>query len=302
MDLRVPEMEDGLGLIRTVKDRVRPQGRARSQSGRDFRMDRRPAQHARRTTHVDCVLPKPVRMEMLLRSIARAGPDAVPMPGGRAVAGARETFRFSVKRRAEVVANLEMSSPGSNWAETGREAALADAHRRRAPRRSTSCCTPAIRHYTYAAFLGELSPGEHELRVERDARYSAPESGLKVLGGNFRRSPPAIRTGPRSRTLPFSTLAPTPSGVSTIFRCSLTASGSIENGQPLLQYTMIFSNEDGGTSTRALMARWGRTTDVEYIYRAWLDAARRGRRAPPFRRAITRKSRSAAGARARIPS
>jgi hypothetical protein len=46
-----------------------------------------------------------------------------------------------------------------------------------------------------------------------------------------------------------------------------------EDGRPLLQYTVSFSNEDGGTSTRALMARWGRTTDVEYIYRAWLDAA-----------------------------
>jgi hypothetical protein len=32
-------------------------------------------------------------------------------------------------------------------------------------------------------------------------------------------------------------------------------------------YTVIFSNEDGGTSTRALMARWGRTTDIEYVYR-----------------------------------
>ena len=46
----------------------------------------------------------------------------------------------------------------------------------------------------------------------------------------------------------------------------------VENGRAVLQYTVIFSNEDGGTSTRALMSRWGRTTDVEYIYRAWLDA------------------------------
>jgi hypothetical protein len=45
-----------------------------------------------------------------------------------------------------------------------------------------------------------------------------------------------------------------------------------ENGNPFLQYTLIFSNEDGGTSTRALMARWGRTTDVEYVYRAFLNA------------------------------
>ena len=45
-----------------------------------------------------------------------------------------------------------------------------------------------------------------------------------------------------------------------------------ENGQKILQYTVIFSNEDGGTSTRSLMARWGRTTDIEYVYRAYLKA------------------------------
>jgi len=48
--------------------------------------------------------------------------------------------------------------------------------------------------------------------------------------------------------------------------------GNDESGA-YLQYTVIFSNEDGGTSTRDLMARWGRTTDIEYIYRVWLDAA-----------------------------
>jgi hypothetical protein len=43
------------------------------------------------------------------------------------------------------------------------------------------------------------------------------------------------------------------------------------DGGKTLQYTVIFSNEDGGTATRALMARWGRTTDIEYVYR--LDVA-----------------------------
>ncbi len=38
-----------------------------------------------------------------------------------------------------------------------------------------------------------------------------------------------------------------------------------------LTYTVIFSNEDGGTSTRDLMARWGRTTDIEYVYKVWVD-------------------------------
>ncbi len=45
-----------------------------------------------------------------------------------------------------------------------------------------------------------------------------------------------------------------------------------EAGAAYLQYTVIFSNEDGGTSTPALLARWGRTTDIEHVYRVWVDA------------------------------
>jgi CheY-like chemotaxis protein len=43
----------------------------------------------------------------------------------------------------------------------------------------------------------------------------------------------------------------------------------------ILEYTVIFSNEDGGTSTRALMARWGRATDIEHVYRVTLDRSGR---------------------------
>ena len=46
----------------------------------------------------------------------------------------------------------------------------------------------------------------------------------------------------------------------------------LENGRVILVYTVVFSNEDGGTSTRGLMARWGRTTDIEYVYRVYLDS------------------------------
>jgi hypothetical protein len=35
---------------------------------------------------------------------------------------------------------------------------------------------------------------------------------------------------------------------------------------PRLVYTVIFSNEDGGTNTERLMARWGRTSDIEWCY------------------------------------
>jgi hypothetical protein len=46
-------------------------------------------------------------------------------------------------------------------------------------------------------------------------------------------------------------------------------------GHRTIEYTVIWSNEDGGTNTPALMARWGRTTDIEWIYRVTVDAAGR---------------------------
>lgn len=33
-----------------------------------------------------------------------------------------------------------------------------------------------------------------------------------------------------------------------------------------VRYTVIFTNEDGGTQSAALMARWGRATDIEWVY------------------------------------
>ena len=50
---------------------------------------------------------------------------------------------------------------------------------------------------------------------------------------------------------------------------------------------MIFTNEDGGTATDRLMATWGRTTDIEYVYGAEVDAQGRSSR-KNFRARATR--------------
>jgi hypothetical protein len=39
------------------------------------------------------------------------------------------------------------------------------------------------------------------------------------------------------------------------------------------RYSAIFTNEDGGTPADRLMATWGRTTDIEYVYSVEVDAA-----------------------------
>jgi hypothetical protein len=42
-----------------------------------------------------------------------------------------------------------------------------------------------------------------------------------------------------------------------------------------IRYSVIFSNEDGGTASDKLMARWGRLSDIEYVYGVELDATGR---------------------------
>ena len=42
-----------------------------------------------------------------------------------------------------------------------------------------------------------------------------------------------------------------------------------------LRYSVIFSNEDGGTPARTLLARWGRPADIEWVTETWMEGARR---------------------------
>jgi len=77
MDLRMPDMEDGLSLIRSVKDHM-PDGRAAParvvvMSGWVEDLTDTPER-----AHVDRVLSKPVRIEVLLQAISDLLPVSPP--------------------------------------------------------------------------------------------------------------------------------------------------------------------------------------------------------------------------------
>lgn len=184
-------------------------------------------------------------------------------------------FPFQVPRAAEVVAEMEMSSPGSDWSQPGREAALANVTVDGVAAQNVMLSGGAERH-TYRAFLGMLREGAHQLRIERSSRYSAAGSGLQVHAVRFRQVTPEDPDSiPLAHAPVLYARSDTVGGFSDV---PLLAYCERLDGN-VLQYTVIFSNEDGGTSTRALMARWGRTTDIEYIYKVWLDARGAMRRA-----------------------
>lgn len=187
-----------------------------------------------------------------------------------AAARAQPSFPLKLASPAEVVADLALSSPGSDWATAGREGALADVVLDGRVQQQVMLYAGAARH-TYAVFIGRLETGAHRLQVLRNESYSAQGSGLEVHGVKFRE----VRAGhPYYAVLSHAPVlyarADTIGGftdVPMVVYCQRPQ----EEGKPQLEYTVIFSNEDGGTSTRGLMARWGRTTDIEYIYRGFID-------------------------------
>lgn len=180
---------------------------------------------------------------------------------------AESTYTFKVARTSEVVADLELS--GGDWSVEGREAALADV--RVDGGAVQNVMTYAGTRNTYPIFLGVLRAGEHKLSVRQNSQYGAPGVILGVHGAKFREIARDSAYYPVLAYTPVLFARANTVGKFTDVPMIIYAERLVENGEPLLSYTVIFSNEDGGTSTRALMARWGRTTDVEYVYKAFLN-------------------------------
>jgi len=236
MDLRLPTLEDGQRLIQ-----------AASGSAKIIVL----SGDAETALPVDEFLTKPCSSKKLLETIAKFCLLLISL------CAALHAGVFTVSKTSEVVAELDMRAPGTDWAEEGHEARLATLVLDGEPQQQVMLYSGADQ-FTYTVFIGKVAAGEHRLD------YSG--QGVELIAARFREeTSDVVANAPvfyaRANTLGKFTDIP------LVVYCERLS----ENSGPFLQYTLIFSNEDGGTSTRALMARWGRTTDVEYVYRAFLS-------------------------------
>jgi hypothetical protein len=133
--------------------------------------------------------------------------------------------------------------------------------------------TPGTGRTSYETLVGPLSAGSHKLSVKRSAFWNWP-SGLTVTGlvvrvvtsaadeyGVLRFSP---TLGVRADTI----------GTASDIPLLMFAEDDRRDGRGWIRYSVIISHEDGGTPAPALMARWGRTTDIELVYEVEVDGAR----------------------------
>lgn len=124
-----------------------------------------------------------------------------------------------------------------------------------------------IGHPAYTALLHALPAGRHEITAVRSPFWTWPATS----------APPTLAVTTASDSVivahaPALWLRADTIGLSTDLPLVLYAEDLRVNGTGVLRYSYIFSNEDGGTATAALLARWGRTTDIEMAYEEeWKD-------------------------------
>lgn len=182
------------------------------------------------------------------------------------------TETVSLEMDTEVGLEIEARSPDGSWARPGAEAAallvLVDG-----VYNQDLLLWAGDELYRYRVLLGRLSKGKHTVSVAPNPARSAP----KVQVGEVK----ALRVFPLDSAQQSSyddddrfALAHSPflyARANAIDRFTdlplLMYYEILREGEHdlIVRYTAIFTNEDGGTQTAALMSRWGRATDIEWV-------------------------------------
>jgi hypothetical protein len=168
-------------------------------------------------------------------------------------------------------------APGADWGNAGRESAVLSV--RLDGREVTSVVLfGGAQPLTYRVALGRVRAGRHTVRARLDrAKSPLPRARITRLRASLA---PRANLVARFAPILYGRDLPEIPGhyenartdVPLLAYHTTAADGQ---GNRTIEYTTIWSNEDEGTDTAALMARWGRTTDIEWIYRVTVDAAGR---------------------------
>ena len=173
---------------------------------------------------------------------------------------------FDLHEEAEVVATITAACAGCDWTRAGHEAAVL---RLEVDGRYSQhlFLTRGASSAPYRVLLGSFQAGRHGLTVTHDAKASS----ASALSGSVSRvdfvpipaSHPdhtAVSLAPILYARPNTLGGFTDIPLITWYETEKTDRGS------RIRYSVIFSNEDGGTHAERLLATWGRLTDIEYIY------------------------------------
>jgi len=191
--------------------------------------------------------------------------------GGRAHdVGIRANSLYSAKIAApeggEYVVEMQAQALGTSWEIPGKECAVLqlivdgkyDQH---------IFLFHGGRSSVYAFLLGPLAQGEHTLEITWDRSWARDLDDSP----NIERVTLRQLDGPNAEReailhAPVLHLRKDTIGLFSDVPLLVYWESQPEGDATRITYTVIFSNEDGGTREDQLMARWGRTTDIEWCF------------------------------------
>jgi hypothetical protein len=185
------------------------------------------------------------------------------------------SLSFNAAKDGEAVIGFTASAPGVSWAREGAESAVLKVSVD--GRHVTDLVVPGSDRVPRSLGLGRVSKGKHKVTLEFGDAASSPAARRVVLERPKVRMPDAdqliLRHAPIMVGRTLATLGDAYQNARTdtpLIAWHESRPAAIEK-HTVLEYSVVWSNEDGGTNTPALMARWGRTTDIEWIYRVEVD-------------------------------
>jgi hypothetical protein len=177
--------------------------------------------------------------------------------------------RFALDADEEVALEIVARAPGAAWERKGAEAAALTVEVDGEYSQDVLLFA-GDEAFTYSAHLGRLARGAHRVAVSLNEARSAFRArraeitslrAIPLLKGRAAADALALKYSPilyaRADAIDRFTDAPLLMYYEIV---------SENDDATIVRYTVIFTNEDAGTPTVALMARWGRATDIEWVY------------------------------------
>jgi hypothetical protein len=165
-------------------------------------------------------------------------------------------------------------APGTDWGTAGSESAVLSVAVDGRPVANVVTYNGAA-PLEYDLALGRVGAGRHEITITLD-REKSPSRRAEVRRLRPSLAPAGDLVARYAPVLYGRDLPEIPgryeNASTDVPLLAYHTTGADAQGNRTIEYTTIWSNEDGGTNTPALMARWGRTTDIEWIYRVTVDA------------------------------
>ncbi|MBO0829321.1 MAG: hypothetical protein J2P24_16225, partial [Streptosporangiales bacterium] len=215
----------------------------------------------------------------LLALVAAAPAAAAPSDRPIAVTRGHDAqFTIQTSSSGESLLDLDVAAPGVDWADKNATSAVVSLYVD--GRYDTDVVVTGSEPVARQFALGSLSKGGHHLRLHfADDRSSPAATSVNVTGVRASTYAAGTDDGLALRYAPVlygRNLAelggPNESATTdTPLIAWHEATPASTPGHTVLTYSIVWSNEDGGTDTPALMARWGRTTDIEWVYQLEVD-------------------------------